>query len=102
MPLSSEQNLLVTHRKLERLERLRHAHRMEAMQKSKLCDHIVGESYLSGARNIERRVFHLSEARKQFKGRCSEVYLKEFFRYIFKFCPLCGKKIRNISKLIAP
>jgi len=74
---------------------------------NKKCFHLVGESYLDGAKNIERRVFTLLEAQNQFKNFCKanwkkygKIYMKETFRYTFKYCPLCGLKYKNLRKMI--
>ena len=106
---SLERSKRASLRKVERLERERLAFRKEAIRKSKLCDHFIGECYESLANNIPREVYHLSEARKRFRKKneknweaFGEVLISDYFRWIYKYCPMCGVRIGNLKKLLRP
>jgi len=91
--LDSEKNLRAFYGESLKLERSRQAYRLEAIRKSKVCDHIVGETYENGGRNIPRSVYRVSQVKRCFKNMDRDK-MKILFRWIFKYCPLCGKRIR--------
>lgn len=72
----------------------------------KSCNHYIGESYLNGATNTPPMLDRMIEMRYKWRHinnknwkLFGDTYIKEYFRTVFKLCPLCGKKL-NAKKLL--